>query len=952
LGTNFELARLREALAEVEGAPGARGQHIGSERVLRSYLSELARTLRAAPQWMPFAVIDDAFQRRMVSVSHQSPSPKQDDELASVRVQRGDVPWVSALETTRVVVVIADAGYGKSWQSRHHAALLAADALDESDVEASPIPVWMHTGDLARSWPGGRPSDAVVDAATQGLRWQGVDTRTMQDVLGDRFADPEAQCVVVVDAYDEVLGDSRKAARHALAWIANWAREGSGRQLIVTSRAAGWDEPIGRISDDDREMIYLRLGGLEEPQVRRLWQAWFDRRSAAVPYDRLAPVLAPGSSLRQFARIPLIAAFCARVAEADTVASTRSQLFEQVVRRFMARAWKSQDDTGAAAGDAEDGARLALLGTALNELAWVMSAPGQWCDAIDVGACEQVLRKRGPEPVLGKSLTFELVRGAGILTQPAVYGSRDALGAGPVSWVHRTVQEYLAARYLCCRSADDVNQAVESAWHHPPLTGVLDFALGIEGARPSPGGAVRFAVTQLVESNRDPLGYYATLVATAGNCSRADVEHVWTLYGAGLLAAENVAQALTISGTEADWTSLVGRLLGDDVERDASVMWALALCGPSGRAALRRIVTTETNAANASHALYRVDPDAAVAAVAAVEARIAAGMPVDASDANCLRDVGPATVEILQSRVREEPGCSGKARALGYTTRPEAVEQLKHNLTSSQADVRHAAEAGLSSWYSEAIDPAGFALLSEVARNDPDTRVRLSAHATLERIGQRLPWVDRVLHDLFEPLFDTDRLPPLSDMASLASRLWPISPATRKAVAMLIAEPRLLRAELREPLSSLFNTALAGDVGLSLSLDIARLGGASFKGLGVEALRGDRLSRSGRAELATTLGIVYPDDTDVLDVLVGSAITAPSLLLEGAIRLSRVPGIAKIRVLAKAIDDLDGFDRPAVELCASAMRDVLYRMTDEDRSAVREVCQNATRRALALVTER
>ncbi|MGW4215111.1 hypothetical protein ACWEIJ_44560 [Lentzea sp. NPDC004789] len=302
--------------------------------------------------------------------------------------------------------------------------------------------------------------------------------------------------------------------------------------------------------------------------------------------------------------------------------------------------------------------------------------------------------------------------------------------------------------------------------------------------------------------------------------------------------------------------------------------------------------------------------------------------------------------------MREAPDSADAARVFGCTGRLDALVQLKKHLASPDPTVRRAAEGGCSWWYGNALDPSGFALFAELARNDPHPHVQLAARGTLEDVGRSVPWVKRAVDDLFEPLFDTDEHPPLSDMASLAARLWPVGPATRKAVAMLTAEPRLVRPELREPLSNLLNAAVAGEVGLELNMDVARFAGKSFRESALVAMAGDQLTPTGRVELAATLGMVYPDDADVFDLLVASTITTPSLLLEGVISLSRVPSARKIETLCSAIESLREHNREAIEMCVGAMRNILHGMSDDDRSTVRAMCNEATGRALALAAER
>lgn len=854
LGRTWDLVRLRKELEDVDGVGRPKPLDLAAE-ALGDYLVALRRALLVAPTWTPYADLGDGYQERSVSAGHLSPRRTQEAELDSIRVRRGDVPWASALEATRVVAVIGDAGYGKSWQGRKYADLLAGDALSDEDSGQSAVPLWAHAADLARAWPGRAPTEAVADAATEALRLLGTAEPRMQDALAMTMADPDRPCVVVVDAYDEVIGQpSRRNARAALGWLVDWTAAGAGRRLVVTSRAAGWDDPLrGR----DPETVYLQLGGLEERQVRRLWALWFQRRGVEVPKGRLDAVLAPGSTLRQFARIPLIAAFCAWVAETDDVARSRSELFGQVVERFLARVWKDGEPVGSdVGGDPGDGARRAAMRAALEDLAWEMSQPGRWASSVGVGECEDVLRRRGPATG-HTTLTFEATRGIGILTQPAA--ERGAgLGDAPVSWVHRTVQEFMAARRLVSLGETDVDATVWAAWEHAPLSGVLDYALGLEAPASSAGaGPVRSSVARLAAEGRDPLGYYSALLAGSGRCDRVDVERVLALCETGILSPVLAARAVAPSGNGRDLARVCGLLLADPDRAEGETFEALAWCGSPGRTALAELAATDGRARGAAAALLRVDPEAAVTAT---EARVAAGLAVASADAACLREVGAPTLDMLLARVRDRPGSVPDTRAAGYTRHPLALELLRAVLRSGDAAARHAAAAGVAAWYGTALDPDGFALLAQVALHDTDPTVRLAVRGGLTAVALSVPWVSRAVDDLFEDLHRGPTDPPMTDVAAIVSRLWPVGPGTHLAVTMLAEEPRLVTEAARVPLGSLVGAALDGELDVVLAADVVRLMGPPFTGSALARLAETELGAGGAAGLATALALAVPAD--------------------------------------------------------------------------------------------
>jgi hypothetical protein len=243
LGRSFRLKELREQLKELGGTADAVVLDREIEAPLRDYLARLVEALTAIPAWVPFDGIDDGFQQRLVAAS-SSPSLSSPTAAGSAAVVRGDVPWANAVGTEPVVVVTADAGYGKTWQARVHAAGLAREALMESEAASARIPIWAHTSDLAAAWPGESPIEALVRAGTAVLRREGIDTREMQDVLVGLATNERSPFTVVVDAYDEVAGDTGRArAGKALSWPAACASASTSAPYLAYAGLLTWCSP-------------------------------------------------------------------------------------------------------------------------------------------------------------------------------------------------------------------------------------------------------------------------------------------------------------------------------------------------------------------------------------------------------------------------------------------------------------------------------------------------------------------------------------------------------------------------------------------------------------------------------------------------------------------------------------------------------------------------------------
>lgn len=346
-----------------------------------------------------------------------------------------------------------------------------------ADPSQVPVPLWMHAADLARFWDAGGGAVSVARAALiEPCQESGfVPSPELREFLAARLAPTASPTHLLVDAYDEVFDDRLRACvARALRWLAQMSRPQKGPRVVLACRHAGYDDPFDRRADTgDAEGCpsaprYFYLGVLDEPQVRQLWERWFTPRRLPVPSDRLEPAIAPNSPLRRFVHVPLIAAFCAWVAERDVVSATRTGLYGQVVRRFLAQSWKVES-RGSEGSLRQDVAWQGSLKAKLAALAWHMAtAQGQWRDAVPVEECETVLAAVVPATLPGRSHTWEPVRQIGILVQPGT-SQDDALSDARVAWIHRSMHEYLTARRLVDRTPDEVAELIDHrAWLHPP----------------------------------------------------------------------------------------------------------------------------------------------------------------------------------------------------------------------------------------------------------------------------------------------------------------------------------------------------------------------------------------------------------------------------------------------------------------------------------------------------
>src|SRR5262249_38263887 len=131
-----ELAeRWRTLVADLEGVRSeqrlrvldldiAQEEHDADVGEVMRYLVALHDALGRTASWHPPGDLGKLFAERWVKVvggeSRSEVAPGLLYE-ASRHLIRGDVTWREAIAPTRIAVVLADAGYGKTWLLKHHA---------------------------------------------------------------------------------------------------------------------------------------------------------------------------------------------------------------------------------------------------------------------------------------------------------------------------------------------------------------------------------------------------------------------------------------------------------------------------------------------------------------------------------------------------------------------------------------------------------------------------------------------------------------------------------------------------------------------------------------------------------------------------------------------------------------------------------------------------------------
>jgi NACHT domain/Restriction endonuclease len=396
------------------------------------------------PRHGPVATEDDADASLSV-VDH--PSTRQREradvcEWESLRRGRRD----------RRLVVVGDAGFGKSFVLRGEASRAAERALDglhtgETLRQSAEWPIWCRLDALATHLSEGEPFWCAVTRASvahAGGAVNGAALATLVTLVEQRIADG-GRVLLLLDALDEVTADHRPSLDLALA-----AHTASDHvSAIITTRPAGVTNPFGSGRASEFE-----LTGFGSQEVARFVTGWFAGRDDLA--QRLQQHLVGHPRLASMARVPLLCAFVCLASDPavgpDTqLPTSRGELYHTVVTRLLRRPWREHLPQPGE-GIIETRRRL------LTRIAWYFAHDGAaWRDVMPIGELLDQIRAgcddigwTTPSPDAG----------------PLVHAERelDQLGEVLVSaggregadrmFVHRTLQEFLVASHLANHESD------------------------------------------------------------------------------------------------------------------------------------------------------------------------------------------------------------------------------------------------------------------------------------------------------------------------------------------------------------------------------------------------------------------------------------------------------------------------------------------------------------------
>ena len=668
-------------------------------------LDEHARTGRLAP-YLP-ASFDAVTQARSVRVRYgvrtEAWEEKPDERFAdlddnsSSRAYRlaaernEDLEpacwWRDIVAENPRLVVLADPGLGKSWLIRSETHRLCQEALEtlRGDGDLPLIPIPLRCDQLVAA-AGDTLSDAAADyLVTQGLLPQ-------RSRAGVRALISAGEVMILLDALDE-LGTPEERGR-LKALLRSWTEHaGDAARCVVTSRIAGY---VGPPVAGACEVELQAFTPEDVTAAIAMWDLPASAKSRLL--DRIKDPAIAG-----MARVPLLLALMcsltASMPERDDLPITRGELYERVLRWFLTRAHRAEEDPKRPELlETEIGALLDILAPIAFHFA---TKPAGWTDLMPSG--EVLTAIRGTRAALSErsqpaaEILRELSVGAGVL----VPEGNPSGGRNPrYLFLHRTFAEYLVARHLASYREEHWLRIVDQhMWFDPDWVEVIRLL----GAQLDVQEARRL-VQHLLGQDVDPF-HYALLAAMRVLAERIDQDQ--------LLAPNQMrAMAEAIGGLmdhpTARWTAAAQLAAAPRLPRCVLDRLRDRLDDPDPLARLTTVeaLTSHEDAALVA-CLWDADPRVRLAAMKAVGKYEG-------------RDVVAALLSLLNDDHWEVPKAA--VEALGGRDEPEARDGLLACLHSDKSFIRQAAVRALAHWNSpEVVD----ALLDRL--NDQEYSVRDAA---------------------------------------------------------------------------------------------------------------------------------------------------------------------------------------------------------------------------------
>ncbi|MBW8486657.1 NACHT domain-containing protein [Actinomadura parmotrematis] len=429
---------------------------------LASYLRLLRAHCAELPSWFPAGLrFTDILQEVTVTPPGAEGAVPAGDPASDhdrTREEAGGprrLAWATALQQYRRLVLLGDAGSGKSWAVRGRALRLIDDRLDRG--LRGPVPVLLYAPRLEELLAAAPPPPGDRAALASLLATALPDEVTAAPDAAAAVAAllrERAPAELLIDGYDEIRQE-RPRLLERLSEILQLLHPEHGR-FVLTSRPAAL--PQHRLV---RLAAACELKDFAEREQRQFIRCWFHASpESARPVERRVAA----RNLEILRRPLLIALFCA---VADDPAEqpfpeTEHELWQRALDRLAA-------EEGRYAEQAPTSEIVRLRKRLLEEVAVLFQDGAGLLDSVEVAAVTDALRHRPDWAELARTTAHATVVddlvGTGIVHKASV-GHQTRL-----VFLHGTVRDYLLARALARNGG--WTERVGRLWTQPEWEQVL-----------------------------------------------------------------------------------------------------------------------------------------------------------------------------------------------------------------------------------------------------------------------------------------------------------------------------------------------------------------------------------------------------------------------------------------------------------------------------------------------
>ena len=381
--------------------------------------------------------------------------PSTSGKKAKEQAQSVIVDWETIRNEVKRVVLLGDPGSGKSWLLKYEGRVIAREQMEKLQQrqlrqDEVIFPIFLRLGSFAEEITIGYSNsiDLIVNFLKQEYEL------SEQFLLYVRRWLIGTQCLLLLDALDEVAEDRRTRMREALRQLS----EQSDCRILLTSRIVGY-RGVPFTQKESKWKQELELVAFAQEQIENFVGCWFINR---IEYGQhLLDTLHAEPPLRLLVGIPLLLSFlCLATSLCDTIPTRRAELYETVLRLLLEASWRNEIQDRSLALRVEEKQDL------LEAVAWYFARlDGRWHDIMVAEELKKAVEKwaqahPGDDDRLSHAILEELIEKDAMLVRIGASQRRKQKEKLPYLFLHRTFHEYLVARYLANLPVDEYLQLI------------------------------------------------------------------------------------------------------------------------------------------------------------------------------------------------------------------------------------------------------------------------------------------------------------------------------------------------------------------------------------------------------------------------------------------------------------------------------------------------------------